>query len=93
MPCLANRILALAEGTSKGPFLRPQGQRGWVGQGKMWGPSRAMVACFTGRELPHASSPSLSRILGSVQKKLPLMALSTTMAESFKELDTESSLG
>ncbi|XP_009706368.1 PREDICTED: SH3 domain-binding protein 1, partial [Cariama cristata] len=26
-------------------------------------------------------------------KKLPLMALSTTMAESFKELDTESSLG
>ncbi|KFV68902.1 SH3 domain-binding protein 1, partial [Dryobates pubescens] len=32
-------------------------------------------------------------ILGSVQKKLPLMALSTTMAESFKELDTESSLG
>ncbi|KFQ69795.1 SH3 domain-binding protein 1, partial [Phaethon lepturus] len=32
-------------------------------------------------------------ILCSVQKKLPLMALSTTMAESFKELDTESSLG
>ncbi|KFW87348.1 SH3 domain-binding protein 1, partial [Manacus vitellinus] len=32
-------------------------------------------------------------ILGSVQKKLPLMALSTAMAESFKELDTESSLG
>ncbi|KFZ66123.1 SH3 domain-binding protein 1, partial [Podiceps cristatus] len=32
-------------------------------------------------------------ILGSAQKKLPLMALSTTMAESFKELDTESSLG
>ncbi|KFP92534.1 SH3 domain-binding protein 1, partial [Apaloderma vittatum] len=32
-------------------------------------------------------------ILVSVQKKLPLMALSTTMAESFKELDTESSLG
>ncbi|KGL90725.1 SH3 domain-binding protein 1, partial [Charadrius vociferus] len=31
--------------------------------------------------------------LGSVQKKLPLMALSTTMAESFKELDTDSSLG
>ncbi|NXG63091.1 3BP1 protein, partial [Hemiprocne comata] len=26
-------------------------------------------------------------------KKMPLMALSTTMAESFKELDTESSLG
>ncbi|KFR13270.1 SH3 domain-binding protein 1, partial [Opisthocomus hoazin] len=32
-------------------------------------------------------------ILRSVQKKLPLMALSMTMAESFKELDTESSLG
>ncbi|KFO95947.1 SH3 domain-binding protein 1, partial [Calypte anna] len=32
-------------------------------------------------------------ILGSVQKKMPLMALSMTMAESFKELDTESSLG
>ncbi|KFO81692.1 SH3 domain-binding protein 1, partial [Cuculus canorus] len=32
-------------------------------------------------------------ILGFVQKKLPLMALSMTMAESFKELDTESSLG
>ncbi|KFO61263.1 SH3 domain-binding protein 1, partial [Corvus brachyrhynchos] len=32
-------------------------------------------------------------ILGSVQKKLPLMALSMAMAESFKELDTESSLG
>ncbi|KFQ40806.1 SH3 domain-binding protein 1, partial [Mesitornis unicolor] len=28
-----------------------------------------------------------------MQKKLPLMALSMTMAESFKELDTESSLG
>lgn len=35
---------------------------------------------------------SLSQILGSMQKKLPLMALSTVMAESFKELDTESSL-
>ncbi|KFQ52243.1 SH3 domain-binding protein 1, partial [Nestor notabilis] len=32
-------------------------------------------------------------ILVSVQKKLPLMALSTAMAESFKELDMESSLG
>ncbi|KFU95713.1 SH3 domain-binding protein 1, partial [Chaetura pelagica] len=32
-------------------------------------------------------------ILGFVQKKMPLMALSTAMAESFKELDTESSLG
>ncbi|KFQ28429.1 SH3 domain-binding protein 1, partial [Merops nubicus] len=32
-------------------------------------------------------------ILGSAQKKLPLMALSMAMAESFKELDTESSLG
>ncbi|KFW11235.1 SH3 domain-binding protein 1, partial [Eurypyga helias] len=32
-------------------------------------------------------------IFGSAQKKLPLMALSTTMAESFKELDTDSSLG
>lgn len=27
------------------------------------------------------------------QKKLPLMALSTTMAESFKELDPDSSMG
>lgn len=52
-----------------------------------------LVACFTGRELPQTSSPSLSQILGSLQKKLPLMTLSTTMAESFKELDTESSLG
>lgn len=38
-------------------------------------------------------SPLFSQILGSVQKKLPLMALSMAMAESFKELDTESSLG
>lgn len=29
----------------------------------------------------------------SLQKKLPLMALSTTMAESFKELDPDSSMG
>lgn len=28
-----------------------------------------------------------------LQKKLPLMALSTTMAESFKELDPDSSMG
>lgn len=53
----------------------------------------AMVACFMGRELPRASSPSLSQNPVSVQKKLPLMALSMAMAESFKELDTESSLG
>lgn len=73
---------------------------GLVGHGRMWGPSTGFghllpchVACFTGRELPHASSPSLFQTLGSVQKKLPLMALSMTMAESFKELDTESSLG
>lgn len=38
-------------------------------------------------------SPLLSQMLGSVQKKLPLMALSMAMAESFKDLDTESSLG
>lgn len=31
--------------------------------------------------------------LPSLQKKLPLMALSTTMAESFKELDPDSSMG
>lgn len=29
----------------------------------------------------------------ALQKKLPLMALSTTMAESFKELDPDSSMG
>lgn len=28
-----------------------------------------------------------------LQKKLPLMALSTAMAESFKELDPDSSMG
>lgn len=32
-------------------------------------------------------------VLPSLQKKLPLMALSTTMAESFKELDPDSSMG
>lgn len=41
----------------------------------------------------HASTHLFSPNLGSVQKKLPLMALSMTMAESFKELDTDSSLG
>lgn len=40
----------------------------------------------------HSGVTILSQILGSTQKKLPLMALSTAMAESFKELDTESSL-
>lgn len=71
-----------------------------MSQWKMWGPSAGFghlfprhVVCFMERELPHTSSPSLSRILGFVQKKLPLMALSMTMAESFKELDTDSSLG
>ena len=34
-----------------------------------------------------------SRPRPSLQKKLPLMALSTTMAESFKELDPDSSMG
>lgn len=37
MSCLANWILALAEGSSKGPFLGPQGQQSWVVQQKMWG--------------------------------------------------------
>lgn len=41
----------------------------------------------------YSLSPSLLFFLGSVQKKLPLMALSITMAESFKELDTDSSMG
>lgn len=41
----------------------------------------------------HASAHLFSPNRGSVQKKLPLMALSMTMAESFKELDTDSSLG
>lgn len=34
-----------------------------------------------------------SQTLAFLQKKLPLMALSTTMAESFKELDPDSSMG
>lgn len=66
----------------------------------MWGPSAGfdhLIPCNVvysmERELPHTSSLSLSQILGFAQKKLPLMALSMTMAESFKELDTESSLG
>ncbi|XP_052524685.1 SH3 domain-binding protein 1 isoform X1 [Tympanuchus pallidicinctus] len=48
----------------------------------------------SGRLSCHTSAHHLfSQTYGSVQKKLPLMALSATMAESFKELDTESSLG
>lgn len=43
-----------------------------------------------GRPIGHSSS---QLALPSLQKKLPLMALSTTMAESFKELDPDSSMG
>ncbi|NXK49051.1 3BP1 protein, partial [Chauna torquata] len=46
--------------------------------------SKRLQACLQG----HCGSEMDKRV-----KKLPLMALSTTMAESFKELDTESSLG
>lgn len=67
---------------SKGVFFKPQTQRG-AGAGQERGPE---YVC-------HASAHFFSPNLGSVQKKLPLMALSMTMAESFKELDTDSSLG
>lgn len=43
-----------------------------------------------GARCPQAHS--LAHLL-SLQKKLPLMALSSTMAESFKELDPDSSIG
>ncbi|NXI66726.1 3BP1 protein, partial [Anseranas semipalmata] len=46
--------------------------------------SKRLQACLQG----HCGSEMDKRV-----KKLPLMALSTAMAESFKELDTESSLG
>uniref|UniRef100_A0A8B9BCY6 SH3 domain binding protein 1 n=1 Tax=Anser brachyrhynchus TaxID=132585 RepID=A0A8B9BCY6_9AVES len=46
--------------------------------------SKRLQACLQG----HCGSEMDKRV-----KKLPLMALSMTMAESFKELDTESSLG
>lgn len=45
-----------------------------------------MVFRQGGGQCTHATAPAL-------QKKLPLMALSTTMAESFKELDPDSSMG
>eukprot|EP00076_Gallus_gallus_P042110 XP_025007648.1 SH3 domain-binding protein 1 [Gallus gallus] len=46
--------------------------------------SKRLQACLQG----HCGTEIDKRV-----KKLPLMALSATMAESFKELDTESSLG
>ncbi|XP_015718147.1 SH3 domain-binding protein 1 [Coturnix japonica] len=46
--------------------------------------SKRLQACLQG----HCGAEMDKRV-----KKLPLMALSATMAESFKELDTESSLG
>lgn len=66
--------------------------------GNQCGFGRLSVPCphwhASGRVSCHTSAHHLfSQTYGSVQKKLPLMALSATMAESFKELDTESSLG
>uniref|UniRef100_A0A8C9M7K5 SH3 domain binding protein 1 n=1 Tax=Panthera tigris altaica TaxID=74533 RepID=A0A8C9M7K5_PANTA len=46
-----------------------------------------------GRAGPRKLSAEGPPALPFLQKKLPLMALSTTMAESFKELDPDSSMG
>uniref|UniRef100_A0A5F9DE59 SH3 domain-binding protein 1 n=1 Tax=Oryctolagus cuniculus TaxID=9986 RepID=A0A5F9DE59_RABIT len=61
--------------------------------------SRLRALCQPGRARPLllVQGPPLAtahgRLPRPLQKKLPLMALSTTMAESFKELDPDSSMG
>lgn len=61
----------------------------WLFPLLMCGFGRVLWAQVRWRKLENSGSLTLP----SLQKKLPLMALSTAMAESFKELDPESSMG
>lgn len=67
------------------PLSTPSALVGFCPQG-----TRRGLRQDEGRPIGHSRS---QLVLPSLQKKLPLMALSTTMAESFKELDPDSSMG